>query len=244
MGKSVDALPLYRQEKIFAREGIDISRQTMAGWMIALDEKLTPLMAAMKAVLYQGRVIHIDETRLQVLKEPGREATQQSFMWVYRGGPPGRPAVWFQYAETRSGEVPRQFLFPAGVVPAALSDPPTGMYILTDGYSAYNALAREAGIAGHAACWAHVRRKFVEAAAGRKHTAAAHQMVALIGQLYAVERTLRDSSPAERKAARAARSKPILNKIKAWLDTKAPRPYPRGCSVRPSPTTPSARGRS
>jgi hypothetical protein len=64
VGKFVDALPLYRQEKTFAREGIDISRQTMAGWMIQLGEKLAPLMASMKAVLYQGRVIHIDETRL------------------------------------------------------------------------------------------------------------------------------------------------------------------------------------
>jgi len=228
VGKFVDALPLYRQEKIFAREGIDISRQTMAGWMIALDEKLNPLMAAMKAVLYQGRVIHIDETRLQVLNEPGREATQQSYMWVYRGGPPKQPVIWFQYAETRSGEVPREFLFPDGVAPAAGSDPPPGVYILTDGYSAYNALARELGIAGHAACWAHVRRKFVEAAQGRKNTAAAHQMVALIGKLYAIERELRDNSPAERKAAREARSKPILDKIKAWLDEKAPKVLPKG----------------
>jgi transposase len=228
VGKFVDALPLYRQEKIFAREGIDISRQTMAGWMIALDGKLAPLMAAMKAVLYQGRVIHIDETRLQVLKEPGREATQQSFMWVYRGGPPGRAVLWFQYAETRSGEVPRAFLFPGGAVAATGSDPPPRFYLLSDGYSAYNALAREAGIVGHAACFAHVRRKFVEAAAGRKNTAAAHQMVALVGQLYAVERTLRDRSPAERKAAREVRSKPILDKIKAWLDAKAPKVLPKG----------------
>ena len=66
----VDALPLYRQEKIFAREGIDLSRQTMAGWMIALDEQLAPVMTAIKALLYQGPLIQIDETRLQVLNEP------------------------------------------------------------------------------------------------------------------------------------------------------------------------------
>jgi len=71
VGKFVDALPLYRQEKIWAREGIDLARQTMAGWMIQLDAKLAPLMAAMKTALYQGRVIHVDETRLQVLKSPG-----------------------------------------------------------------------------------------------------------------------------------------------------------------------------
>jgi transposase len=226
VGKFVDALPLYRREKIFAREGIDISRQTMADWMIQLDEKLNPLMEAMKGVLYQGQVIHIDETRLQVLDEPGREANQQSFMWVYRGGPRERPIIWFQYAETRSGTVPRQFLFSGGVAPVGCAPP--GLYLLTDGYSGYSALALEAGIRGHAACWAHVRRKFVEAAQGRKNTAAAHQMVALIGQLYAVERTLAECSAEERKVAREERSKPILEKIKAWLDAKVTQVLPKG----------------
>jgi transposase len=228
VGKFVDALPLYRQERIFSREGIELSRQTMAGWMIQLDQRLTPLMAAMKALLYQGPVVHIDETRLQVLKEPGREASQQSFMWVYRGGAPERPVVWFQYADTRSGTVPRQFLFPGGVPPAGCDPPPQGLYLLTDGYSGYSALALEVGIRGHAACWAHVRRKFVEAAEGRKNTAAAHQMVALIGQLYAVERTLRTCSADERKAERQAHSRPILEKIKAWLDAKVAHVLPKG----------------
>ncbi len=79
--KFVDGLPFYRQEVIHAREGIDLSRQTMSGWVIQLHERLSPLMAAMKRLLYQGRVIHIDETRLQVLNEPGRENTQLSYMW-------------------------------------------------------------------------------------------------------------------------------------------------------------------
>jgi transposase len=228
VGKFVDALPLYRQEKIFSREGIELSRQTMAGWMIQLDQRLGSLMAAMKALLYQGPVIHIDETRLQVLKEPGREASQQSFMWVYRGGPPERPVVWFQYADTRSGTVPRQFLFPGGVPPAGIDPPPQGLYLLTDGYSGYSALALEVGIRGHAACWAHVRRKFVEAAEGRKSTAAAHQMVALIGELYALERRLRTCCGDERKAERQAHSRPILEKIKTWLDQKVAHVLPKG----------------
>ena len=228
VGKFVDALPLYRQERIFSREGIELSRQTMAGWMIQLDQRLSPLMAAMKALLYQGPVVHIDETRLQVLKEPGREASQQSYLWVDRGGPPERPVVWFQYADTRSGTVPRQFLFPGGVPPAGCDPPPQGLYLLTDGYSGYSALALEVGIRGHAACWAHVRRKFVEAAEGRQDTAAAHQMVALIGQLYAVERRLRTCSADERKDERQAHSRPILEKIKAWLDAKVAHVLPKG----------------
>ena len=155
VGKFVDGLPLYRQEKIWAREGIELARQTMAGWMIQLDAKLAPLMAAMKAVLYQGRVMHIDETRLQVLQEPGREATQQSFMWVYCGGTPDHPTIWFQYAETRSGAVPQQFLFPDPPEVGDAAPPSDGMYLLSDGYCAYTALALQAGIIGHAACWAH-----------------------------------------------------------------------------------------
>ena len=228
VGKFVDALPLYRQEKIFAREGIDLSRQTMAGWMIQLEAKLTPLMAAMKALLCEGRVVHIDETRLQVLKEPGREAGQQSYMWVYVGGPPERPVVCFQYADTRAGEVPRQFLPASGSGPPGADPPPWTFYILTDGYAGYNALAREARVIGNAACWAHVRRKFVEAAAGRNNTAAAHQMVAFIRQLYAIERGIRDETPQQRKAVREARSKPLLDKIKAWLDAKVASTLPKG----------------
>jgi transposase len=74
--KFVDGLPLYRQEVIYHRDNIDLSRQTMSGWMMQLHERLTPLMTMMKQLLYQGRVIHIDETRLQVLNEPNRENTQ------------------------------------------------------------------------------------------------------------------------------------------------------------------------
>jgi transposase len=222
--KFVDALPLYRQEKIFAREGIALSRQTMAGWLIALDEKLTPLLAAMRSLLYEGRVLHVDETRLQVLDEPGRTAAQQSFMWVYCGGPPGRPVIFFQYADSRSATVPKAFLRgPPG------SDPPLGrLYLLSDGYAAYSSVALELGLAGHAACWAHVRRKFVEAAAGRSANAAAHQMVALIGKLYAVERRLKDATPAERQAERAVHSRPLLDAIKTWLDDKSTKALPKG----------------
>jgi len=104
--KFVDGLPFYRQEAIYQRDHIDLSRQTMSGWVIQLHERLTPLMARMKQLLYEGRAIHIDETRLQVLNEPHRENTQLSYMWLYRGGPPDQPVIWYQYADTRSGTVP------------------------------------------------------------------------------------------------------------------------------------------
>ena len=220
--KFVDGLPFYRQEAIYAREGIDLSRQTMSGWVIQLHERLSPLMAAMKRLLYEGRVIQIDETRLQVLNEPGRENTQLSYMWVYGGGPPDQPVIWYQYADTRSGEVPLEFLQSQKV-----NSSNGAMYLLTDGYEGYNALSKTAGILGHAACWAHVRRKFVDATHGRKNTAAAHQMVALIRKLYQVERGAGEKTAEARKAIRQAQAEPILEKIKSWLDEKVGQVLPK-----------------
>ena len=95
--KFVDGLPFYRQEKIYARDGMDLSRQTMSGWIIQLQEKLSPILQLMKQILYEGSVLHIDETRLQVHKEPGRESTQLSYVWVYKGGPVDKPVVLYQW---------------------------------------------------------------------------------------------------------------------------------------------------
>lgn len=100
------------------------------------------------------------------------------------------------------------------------------MYLVTDGYSGYNGLSQMPGM-GHAACWAHVRRKFVEATHGRKNTAAAHQMVALIRKLYQVERAVKEKTAAERKAIRQAQAAPLLDKIKEWLDQKVVQVLPK-----------------
>ena len=145
-----------------------------------------------------------------------------SYMWVYGGGAPDKPVIWYQYADSRSGEVPEEFLYPKE------QDPPEGARVLvTDGYSGYNALSKAPGIVGHAACWAHVRRKFVDATHGRKNTAAAHQMVALIHKLYQIERVAREKTPQERKVIRQARARPILDKIKVWLDEKVVQMLPK-----------------
>ena len=94
--KFVDALPLYRPEKIFAREGIDLSRQTMAGRLLQLNTPLAPIATALKSLLRQGPVVHVDETPVQVLREPGRDNDQTSYRWVFCGGPPGQPVRWFE----------------------------------------------------------------------------------------------------------------------------------------------------
>ena len=224
--KFVDALPLYRQEQIFAREGIDLSRQTMAGLLMQLATPLAPIAAALQAQLRHGRVIHADETPVQVLGEPGRDNDQASYMWVFCGGPPDAPVRWFEYAASRAASVPARVLL-QGPAQAVGTDPPMKFYLHSDGYSAYGVVATDPAVIGHAGCWAHVRRKFVEAAGGR-HSGAAQQMLAYIGQLYAVEHRLSQAEPLERHAARLQHSRPILDAIQSWLEATVTRTPPKG----------------
>ncbi|UHD16558.1 IS66 family transposase [Thiocapsa bogorovii] len=236
--KFVDALPLYRQETIFAREGIALGRQTMAGLLIQLQVPLQPVAAALKDLLRRGAVVHIDETPVQVLREPGREDTQDSYMWVFCGGPPGTPVRWFEYAPSRAAEVPRRVLFASDVDP-----PPLPLYLQSDGYGAYGVLAAAPGVIGHAGCWAHVRRKFVDAANGR-NAGAAQQMVALIGELYA-RWSGACATPIPRPGCAGVPSTAGRSSCASAGGSIAPPPacFPKACSARPS-AMPSANGRS
>lgn len=220
--KFVDGLPLYRQEKIYQRDGIDLSRQTMSGWVVQLEEKLTPLMRAMKKCLYEGKVLHIDETRLQVMNEPDKDNTRQSYMWVYKGGIPDKPVIWYQYADSRQGAVPVDFLTSDNGEHFTHS-----ITLMTDGYAGYNQLSKMPGIGQHATCWAHARRKFVEASQGRKNTAAVHQMVALIAKLYQIERDIKDKPAEEKTHIRQQKAAPVIEKIKTWLDSKETKVLPK-----------------
>jgi hypothetical protein len=108
--KVADALPLYRQQKIFARLGIELSRATMAGWVVKAAQECQPLVDLLQNEIRSGPIINMDETRLQVLKEPGRRNTSKSYMWVYKGGLPDRPALLYQYHPSRSGDIALAFL--------------------------------------------------------------------------------------------------------------------------------------
>ena len=147
--KYVDGLPLYRQEKIWAREGVALSRATMANWVIQTAQTwLKPLYRRLKKRLLDSRVIYADETVVQVLKEDGKPASSESRMWVYgseeRGG---RPIRFFEYQPNRSGKHAADFL--KGF---------TGC-LVTAGYAGYNQVAG----AVRCGCWAHMRRKWREA---------------------------------------------------------------------------------
>jgi len=222
--KYVDALPLYRQEKIFARLGIDVSRATLAHWMVRMGDLVEPLVDRILQEIRSGALVQADETPFQVLKEPGKRAQSQSYLWALRGGPSEHPLIFYDYDPSRSGEVPKRLL--------------RGFegYLQTDGYEGYTAIGQEPGIV-HVGCWAHTRRKFDEALRGQprskkgaKKTAKAskaRQALSMIQELYRIERSLRDTSAEERYTARLERSQPVLARLRSWLDASRDRVPPQ-----------------
>ena len=132
--KYADGTPLYRLSKILDHYGIEIPRSTMASWMVMVSHRCRLIMEILQRMLKSGAIIHCDETRVQVLNEPGRANTTDSYMWVFRGGDPDKPLVLFHYAPTRSGEVPREIL-----------EGYQG-YLQTDAYSAYGQFERKGSL--------------------------------------------------------------------------------------------------
>jgi transposase len=213
--KYVDGLPLYRQEKIFQRLGVDVSRATLACWMIKMGDLVEPLMERIRDEVRKNSFVQCDEMPFQVLKEPGKRAQSQSYLWVLRGGDPEHPLIYYEYDPSRSSEVPKRLL--------------RGFegFLQTDGYEGYTSIGKEPGIV-HVGCWAHTRRKFDEALRGQgkkkkgsKKTAKeskARQALSQIQALYAIERSLKEASPEERYAGRQERSKVVILKLRQWLD--------------------------
>ena len=206
--KFVEASPLYRQEQYFHRQGIALSRQSMANWTLAGAGWLEPIYAAMKSHLLAGDIVHADETRVQVIREPGRKATTDSTMWLYRTGRDGPPIALFDYQTSRAAEHAVSFL-------SGYSG-----YLNVDGWAAYEQVP-DVVLAG---CMAHARRHFHEAMmvlpeAARKKTNTAERVgLDYCNRLYAIEAELKACSAEERKAARLERSKPVLDEFRVWLD--------------------------
>lgn len=211
--KYADGLPLYRQEQMLKRLGHEVSRTSMAHWIVRLEEVFRPLINLMREVQNSSDYLQADETRIQVLKEDGKTAQADKWMWLTRGGPPGQPSVLFAYDPSRAGSVPVRLL-----------DDFTGI-LQADGYSGYGQVCRANDIT-RIGCWDHARRKFVEAVkaapgSGRKKGKVSKADVALghINKLYAVERQIKDLSDAERLRVRRSVSLPQLEAFKAWLET-------------------------
>jgi transposase/prefoldin subunit 5 len=230
VSKYVDALPLYRQEAMLGRLGIDLPRATLANWMVKAGQLVVPLVNLIREQLLAGDYLQCDETRFQVLKEPGKRAQSQSYLWVQRGGTEAYPLLLYDYDPSRSGEVPKRLL--------------EGFegFLQTDGYAGYTAIGSMGGVV-HVGCWAHARRKFDEAlrvqgknkkkgAKRSKKHSKAEQGLRFIGKLYRIERETAALSAAERHRIRHERSRPILDQLRAWLDASVGSVPPRSLTGR------------
>lgn len=209
VSKFCDHLPLYRQEYLFKRLSIDLSRQTMSTWMVKAGNAITPIINLMQDNLLSYDVSFADETTVQVLNEPDRRAQSKSYMWCFLGGPPDKRVVIYQYHPTREAAVANQFF----------ADYQGALHC--DGYSGYTALFKTEGIVG-INCWAHVRRKFMEALPQGKEKGVSGHVVRTIRLLYKLEDALKIAyaDVGKIKEVRQTQAKPILDELKAYLDDK------------------------
>jgi len=208
-GKFCDALPLYRQEKQFARLGVEIPRQTMADWMIAVAAACEPLYEQLANYCRSAEVLQIDETTLQVMRETERKNTSLSYMWVIRGGDPEKPGVLYHYAASRGGTVAEELV---GDFDG---------YLQSDGYEVYDRLCEHRGLK-HVGCWAHARRLFVDAKSLGKNASSSSQALGYIAKLYAAEhRRLSSAGDDAFTEQRRAEVEPVLEQLHAWLEKKA-----------------------
>ncbi len=207
VSKYCDHLPLYRQSKIYARDGVELDVSTLAGWVGQASALVRPLVEAIGTHVMAGNKLHADDTPVPVL-DPGRGRTKTGRLWTYvrddrNSGDDTPPAVRFCYTPDRKGERPRQHLKPfIGTLQA-------------DGYAGFHHLY-DSGTIHEAACWAHARRKFFEchqATGSPIATAILEQIKAL----YALEAQVRGQSAAQRRAARQADARPVLDALKNQL---------------------------
>ena len=206
VSKYQDALPLYRQEGILQRIGVDLPRATLANWMIQAGTLIQPLINLLRDRLLAYDILQMDETPVQVLKEPGKTAQSKSYLWLQRGGPPEQPVVLYDYDPGRGAEVPKRLL--AGFKG----------YLQTDGYDGYNAVVAVNGLS-HVGRMAHARRKFYEAVKAqdkKQPVGKARRGLALFRQLYRIEKQARKLKPEARHDHRQRHTRPILDELRTW----------------------------
>ncbi|MGA3133793.1 MAG: IS66 family transposase [Terracidiphilus sp.] len=208
VSKYADHLPFYRQSQIYAREGVDLDRSTLAGWVGAASELLAPLVEQIRKHVLAATKIHADDTPVPVLA-PGNGKTRTGRLWTYvrderPAGYSTAPAVWFAYSEDRKGEHPKRHLKDfKGALQA-------------DAYSGFHHLYGDGAIY-EVACWAHTHRKFHDI-----HVAHASptitEALARIGALYGIEEQIRGKPADVRCSVRQTRSRPLLDELRQWMD--------------------------
>jgi transposase len=203
--KYCDHQPLYRQESMLARHGVELARSTMCGWMKAAADLLAPLVLLMAQHIRRSKVIHTDDTPVPVQQESGQKTGKMKTgrLWVYLGDETsGGPYTVFDYTPDRSRDGPTAWLknFRG--------------YLQADAFGGYDGIYVKGDII-EVACWAHARRKFYDARHSDTHRA--HQALALIQLLYDVERRSKDLDAERRLAMRQAHSRPLLGQLHAWM---------------------------
>jgi transposase-like protein len=198
---------------------VSLPRATQAAWIIALAERLQPLINLMDERLRGSGYIRIDETPLQVINSE-KAASSEHWMWVRLAGPPRQRIILFDYDASRSSEVAMRLL------------EGTHGVIQSDGYSAYDQVAKHYGLV-HCGCIAHARRKFFEAIKAlpkkeQKSATAAHEAVRRIDELYKIERESSALSDAERAVARQEKALPLLESLHAWAEDLELQTLPSG----------------
>jgi transposase len=219
ISKYQDAVPLYRQATMLSRFGGDVARNTLATLVVRVGEAVQPLINLMHEKLREAPVIHMDETVVQVLKESGKAAQSKSYMWLQRTDS-GPPIVLFTYSPSRSGKTALDLL-----------DGARGA-LITDGYEAYTSVAQARGLT-HLACWAHARRKFIEAEEnlpknerGKQHPATL--MLRHIAELYRIESdaNTQQLNTAQRQQLRQEKSRLVLHNIEQQMHADATNTVP------------------
>ncbi len=192
-------LPLYRQQAIFAREGLALPRQTMCDWVMACAYQLGPIQRALKKQILQSGVVQLDDTPVKCQGGTGRELFEAR-LWTYSS--PLVEGVVFDFTSNRTHEHVLDFLGEDFVG-----------YLVGDGYSGYATVVRKRPGVIQGGCWAHVLRKYRDAI--KDSPAQASSMMALIGELFDVEAQAieRKLDPAGVCALRAERSRPLLDRI-------------------------------
>lgn len=203
--KYVNGVPLYRQEQEWKRLGLPLSRATMANWVIiASKDWLIPLKNRMHSLLLQENYVHADETPIQVLKEPDKQAKTKSYMWVYASIKESKhPIRIFEYKPTRAGYNPKAFL-------KGFSG-----CVITDAYAGYNQLENVTNVY----CWAHARRKFSDSIVkDMKNVSESLPGIALkkIGELFKIEKEIEEKTPQEKAEIRMKKAKPLLEEFFSW----------------------------
>ncbi len=208
------ALPFYRQEKRFKHIGVEISRGNLCNWAIKAAQACEPMIPLMERHIKSGSVINADETHLQVLNEEKRKAQSKSWMWLFRGGPPGKPAVLFHYEPRRNAKVPESFL----------SD--YSGWLQTDGYSAYVTALKKLNKGekkiNHTLCWAHARRRFEKSWKATKspHAKKALDLIRDIFELEGLRKSYHNIE--DFTAVRKKQAEEIFSLLREWLEELYP----------------------